>query len=248
MAGSERSSNLREEFALRAFISIVPGVIALAVSIVLFVYNTRYSDAGYTVGLQWVLLVLSVPAIWYGVSQLVQMRKIASFDVKCPFCQASNRFTTQPMHDVRCDRCNRDIPIVDGRTLRVFEVRCGFCSTLNWYSEKSTGLICEECDREIPISVSDDREASPAMHAYARHDDTERYNLVLLDPGPKREEIIAVLQKMLALNRNQVKEIMDDVPMTLLHGVPKKKAELMSSEIAACGGRSEVTPATSIRA
>ena len=86
------------------------------------------------------------------------------------------------------------------------------------------------------------------MHAYARHDDTERYNLVLLDAGPKRQEIIAVLQKMLALNRNQVKEIMDDVPMTLLHGVPKKKAELMSSEIAACGGRSEVTPATSIRA
>lgn len=243
MAGSERSSNLREEYMLRAFVSIVPGLICLAISIFLFVYNSRYSDERYTVGLQWVLLVLSVPAIWYGVSQLVQMRKIASLDVECPFCQASNRFTTQPMHDVRCDRCNRDIPIVDGRTLRVFEVRCGFCSTLNWYSEKSTGLICEECDREIPISVADERDASPAMHAYARHDDTARYNLVLVDPGPRKEEIISVLQKMLALNRNQVKEIMDDVPMTVLHSVPKKKAELMASEIASAGGRSDASKA-----
>ena len=243
MAGSERSSNLREEYALRAFISIVPGLIALTISIVLFVYNSRYSDTRYTVGLQWVLLVLSVAAIGYGVSQLMQMRKIASFDVECPFCKAKNRFTTQPTHDVRCDRCNRDIPIVDGRTLRVFEVRCGFCSTLNWYSEKSTGLICEECDREIPIAVGDERDASPAMHAYSRHDDATRYNLVLVDPGPRREEIIPVLQKMLALNRNQVKEIMDDVPMTVLHGVPKKKAELMASEITASGGRADASPA-----
>ena len=243
MAGSERSSNLREEFVLRAFVSIVPGIIALIISIVLF-----GDESGYSLGLRWVLLVLSIPAIVYGVWQLTEMRKVTSYSLECPFCKAKNNFTAKPEHDVRCEKCNRDVPIVDGRTLRVFKVSCGFCSALNWYSEKSTGLICEGCDREIPISVSDDREASPAMHAYARHDDTERYNLVLLDPGPKREKIIAVLQKMLALNRNQVKEIMDDVPMTLLHGVPKKKAELMSSEIAACGGRSEVTPATSIRA
>ena len=243
MAGSERSSNLREEYVLRAFISIVPGLVCLTISIVLFVFNSRYAETSMTVGLQWVLLVLSVSAIVYGVSQLMQMRKIASFDVECPFCKAKNKFTSKPTHDVRCDRCNRDIPIVDGRTLRVFEVRCGFCSTLNWYSEKSTGLICEECDREIPIAVDDERDASPAMHAYARHDDTARYNLVLVDPGPRKEEIIPVLQKMLALNRNQVKDIMDDVPMTVLHGVPKKKAELMASAIAAVGGRADASQA-----
>ena len=223
---------------LRAFISIVPGLVCLTISIVLFVY-----DSGYTIGLRWVLLLVSVAAIGYGVSQLMQMRKIGSFDVACPFCKENNKFTSEPMHDVRCDKCNREIPIVDGRMLRVFEVRCGSCSTLNWYSEKSTGLICEECDREIPIATDDERDVSPAMHAYSRHDDTARYNLVLVDPGPRREDIIPVLQKMLALNRNQVKDIMDDVPMTVLHGVPKKKAELMASEIAAAGGRADSSQA-----
>ena len=242
MAGSERSSNLREAYALRAFISIVPGVIVLVISIVLFVFNKSYAETTMTVGLQWVLLVLSLAAIGYGVSQLSQMRKIASFSVECPFCQAKNKFTTQPTNDVRCDHCNRDIPILDGHTLRVFEVRCGFCSTLNWYSEKSTGLICEDCDRQIPIAVADEREASPAMQMYARHDDTARYNLVLVDPGTKKEEIITVLQKMLAQNRDQVKEIMEDVPVTVLHGVPKKKAELMASEITSAGGRADASP------
>lgn len=239
MSNFDRSSNLREERVQRAFISIIPGVILLLVAIVMFAYDRE----GWTGGLRLVLAIAGVGAIGYGAWQLMELRKVTSFNVVCPFCKGKNTFSEQPMSDVRCDSCNREIPIVDGRQLMVFQVRCGYCNTLNWYSEKSTGLICEECDREIPIATDEDmNRPSPAMHTYARHDDDTPYNLLLLDPGPKREEMIPVLQKMLALNRNQVKDIMDEVPVILLQGVPKKKAELMAAQIATHGGRADSSP------
>lgn len=236
MSKVDRSSNIREVHAQRALMALIPGVLLLLVTIVFFIYASPW-----TIGLRWVMMLFSVGAIGYGCYELTQMRKITTSDVVCPFCQAKNVFTEAPMDDVRCDRCNREIPIVGGRILRVFQVRCGFCNALNWYSEKSTGLICEECDREIPIAA-DEGAASPALHAYARHDDNSPYNLILIDAGAKKEEMIPVLQKMLALNRNQVKDLMDDAPVVLLQGVPKKKAELMAAQIASHGGRADFSP------
>lgn len=237
MSDFDRSSNIREERVQRALMALIPGVIVLCIALEMY----AYPDA-YLAGLRMVLLLASIAAICYGVWQFWEMRKITSFTIVCPFCQGKNTFTEEPMSDVRCDKCNREIPILDGRTLQVFQVRCGYCSTLNWYSEKSTGLICEECDREIPISTDDAHTPTKAFHTFTRHDDDTPYNLVLIDPGPKREDIIGVLQKMLALNRNQVKDLLDDVPIVLLQGVPKKKAELLAAQIASHGGRADSAP------
>lgn len=234
----ERSSNAKEEYVQRALVSIIPGLICLGIAAPMFIFDPE----GWTLGLRWVLTIAGAGAIGYGVWQLTLTRKIASNTVVCPFCQAKNSFTEQPMADVRCEKCNRDIPIMSGRVLRVFQVRCGYCNALNWYSEKSTGLICEQCDRAIPIATDEEHAASPALKTYTRHDDDSPYNLILLDPGHKREEMIPVLQKMLALNRNQVKDILDEVPVILLQGVPKKKAELMASQIQSHGGRADASP------
>ena len=237
MSDFDRSSNIREERAQRAIMALIPGGIALCAALVMFAYPVEALS-----GLRMVLLLASIGAIGYGIWQFFEMRKVTSFTIVCPFCQGKNSFTEQPMSDVRCDKCNRDIPLEDGRTLQVFQVRCGYCSTLNWYSEKSTGLICEECDREIPISTDDAHTPTKAFHTFTRHDDDTPYNLVLIDAGPKREDIIPILQKMLALNRNQVKDLIEDVPIILLQGVPKKKAELMAAQIASHGGRADSAP------
>lgn len=237
MTEFDRSSNIKEERAQRALMALVPGVIGLGIAGVMYAFPEPA-----LAGLRLIILLASVGAVGYGAWQFSLMRKITSFDIVCPFCQAKNTFTEQPMEDVRCNSCNREIPILDGKILKVFQVRCGYCNTLNWYSEKSTGLICEECDREIPISTDEEHTPSKAFHAFTRHDDDSPYNLVLVDPGPKHEEMIPVLQKMLALNRNQVKEIMDEVPVVLLQGVPKKKAELMAAQIESHGGRANSTP------
>ena len=54
--------------------------------------------------------------------------------------------------------------------------------------------------------------------------------------------MIPTLQKMLALNRNQIKDIIDRTPAILLQGVPKMKAELLAAEIKAKGGVAEANP------
>jgi len=148
------------------------------------------------------------------------------------------------MEDVRCTGCGRLVPIQDGRILKVFQVQCGFCQELNWYNERSVGLICENCDREIPISTADGGQGHAAMGAYAAHVDTEKYDLVLLGVQRSSEELISALQKIMSLNRNQVKQMMDmslnrnqvkqmmeAAPVTMFTGIPKMKAEAIQGQL-----------------
>lgn len=238
MADFRRTSDAKEDVAFRAVVCLAPGLLALSLSIYLIVY-----DNAWTVGLKWVTLIASAAGMGYGIYHLLQFRKIKSNDIVCPFCEAYNVFTERPMEDVRCSECNREIPLLDGNIVKVFQVRCGFCNALNWYSEKSTGLICEECDRTIPISTSVD--ASPALKTFTRQDDNQPYDLVLTDCGRKSEELIPILQQMLALNRNHVKSIIDEIPVVLLQGVPKRKADMLATQIQVHGGSAESRPSGS---
>ncbi|MCE9557511.1 MAG: ribosomal protein L7/L12 [Armatimonadetes bacterium] len=125
------------------------------------------------------------------------------------------------------------IPVQDGKILAVQQVRCGFCNHLNYYNETSVGLICEECDREIPIATVDGQLAPKSFHMFTRHDDDKYYDLVLLEAGKKTEEVISCLQHMLALNRNQVKQMLDELPVTLLTGINKMKADMLNAQLSA---------------
>lgn len=235
----KRTSDAKEDIAFRTLMCFLPGGVTLAIAAVLFVYAS-----GWTLGLRWVLLMAGTAVTAYGFYHWLQIRKVGSYDVVCPFCEAYNDFTEPPQEDVRCRECNREIPIQDGNVLRVYQVRCGYCNTLNWYSDKSTGLLCEQCDREIPISVSDEVSASPALKTFSRQDDNLPFDLYLIDPGKKIEEFIPVLQQMLALNRNHVKKIVEEVPVLLLQGIPKRKADMLVTQIQVHGGVAEARPST----
>ncbi len=235
----KRTSDEREDLGYRVFVCLFPGLVSLALAYMLFYYQSAW-----LAGLKWVLLIGGVLGLAYGIYHLLQFFKIKSFDVQCPFCEAYNIFTEKPMEDVRCSECNRQIPIVDGHILQVFQVRCGYCNTLNWYNDTSTGLICEECDRVIPIAGADES-ASPALKTFTRHDETLPYDLVLIDGGRKEEDLIPVLQQMLALNRNHVKNILNEIPVVLLQGVPKRKADLLAMQIQVHGGSAESRPSGS---
>jgi hypothetical protein len=47
---------------------------------------------------------------------------------------------------------------------------------------------------------------------------------------------------MLALNRNHVKQMFDELPVTLLTGIPRMKAELLQAQLATHGGFAEFKP------
>jgi ribosomal protein L7/L12 len=236
MSQIERTSNVKEEFGQKALVTIVPGVILLIIGIIIIAYKSEAM-----VGLAWVLVAAGVGLIGYGIYNLTQMKKIVEEAILCPFCHEKNTFSMKPMSDVRCDKCLRQIPIVNGVILRVFQVQCGFCQSLNYYSEKSTGLICENCDRVIPIAVDESHAPAASFDRFAAKEDSNLYDFILADPGHKHEQMIAVLQKMLALNRNQVKQLMDEAPVVLLTGIPSRKVEMLSREIRDAGGRAEST-------
>lgn len=226
MSNVQRSSDLKEGFAQKAIMSGIGALVCLSLAGVLFAYQSASM-----MGLLIVAAIAGIGLLVYFFIQLGKTRQIPSVLVQCPYCKGKNFFTGQPQEEVRCDNCQRMMPIWEGRMLSVFEVRCGYCNTLNWYNEHSVGLICESCNREIPISTSDSNQKT-FFKPYVTQDDDGTYDLVLTRVEHHNEDIISTLQHMLALNRNQVKDILDNLPATLLTGIPKRKAEMLRAQLA----------------
>ena len=179
-----------------------------------------------------VIMVGGLGSVLYGFSRAWSVREVPGVPVDCPYCSHKNLLTSKPEADFLCTGCNRQIPIDDGIPMPVFQVRCGYCNELNYYNAKTEVLICEKCDREIPIAQEEGKPRKHLPRGFVVQDDPNLYDLVLVDPGPKTEELIPVLQHMLALNRQQVKQVVGDLPAVLLTGITYKKAELLQAQLA----------------
>jgi hypothetical protein len=238
MSQPQRSTDIVETHSEHALAYGLGGVVSLAAGFLLW----KYQGDGWLLGLAWVLLVGGVAAIGYGIYCALQIRKVQSVGMACPYCGFANRFTEAPQSNVACRGCNRMIPIVEGKPLKVNQVRCGYCNELNYYSELNQVLICESCDHEIPISQADG--SMPTKHIlFATKDDTNLYELVLVThTGHKTEELISTLQHMLALNRNQVKDMLTMLPVTLLTGITRKKAEMLQAQLSLHEASAEFKP------
>jgi hypothetical protein len=122
-------------------------------------------------------------------------------------------------------------------------VRCGFCNALNYFSEKTDVLLCEECNHEVPISHEEGHIPKKRLATgFAVEDDDRPYELILVAHGPKTDDLIQTLQTMLALNRNQVKQMLSELPVTLLTGIPKKKAEMLRAQLSIHEGAADCRP------
>jgi uncharacterized protein YbaR (Trm112 family) len=186
-----------------------------------------------------VLMILGALSVLYGLSRAWTVREVPAFPVACPYCEYKNLLTAVPDTDFACTNCHRLIPIADGLPMPVFQVRCGYCNELNYYNAKTEVLICEKCDREIPIAQEEGKPQKHISRGLVVQDDPNLYDLVLVDTGPKTEELIPVLQSMLALNRAQVKQVMDGLPAVLLTGITYKKAQLLQAQLAVHEARAE---------
>jgi ribosomal protein S27E len=213
------------------------GVASVALGFLLY----RFKGDGMLIGLIYILWLAGTLAAGLAVYSLFTIKKVTNHDVECPYCQKTNHLTEAPKEDFTCEHCALLIPVLDGRVLPVFQVRCGFCNHLVYYNEKSEALICDNCDREIPIHTSGESHRS-LPRSFTIHDDPNVYELVLMDPGPRTEEMIDVLQKMLALNRSQVKQILTETPITLLTGITIKKAEMLQAQLSVHDAVAEFKP------
>jgi DNA-directed RNA polymerase subunit RPC12/RpoP len=235
MPDVQRSSDIAEGHASEALIYGVCGLLALGLGGLCFAYKGMLMYAGI------VMMLGGAGAIGFAIKKFTQIKRVTSVGVTCPYCKAHNELLAEPTESFSCVECHRLIPVFNNEIQEVFQVRCGFCNHLNYYNPQSVGLICEECDREIPIATADGRLATKSFHAFSRHDDDRAYDLILTEEGPKHEEMITCLQHMLALNRNQVKQILEELPSTLLTGIPKMKADMLSAQISTHGGAASVS-------
>ncbi|CAN5374240.1 hypothetical protein BH11ARM2_BH11ARM2_20140 [soil metagenome] len=206
-------------------------------------FAIRYQGfGGANLPLQAMLLLGGTGLIGYAAYTALQIRKVPTVGIVCPYCDARNHLTEQPTEDFRCTSCHRMVPLLEGKILEVHQVRCGYCNALNFYSDKTDVLLCEECNREVPISRDDDpnRPQKKLMPGFAvSNEEDALYDLVLLDGGPKNEEMVECLQHMLALNRNQVKNILSETPTVLLTGISRRKAELLKAQIQMHDGKAD---------
>lgn len=224
----QRYSDVVESISEKAFYFFVGAIFCGVIGGVFF----KYKGDGMFMGLAWVLILAALAMFGYGVYVAAQTRKIKSYNIDCPICTEVNELTEKPQDDdITCIACNHRIPIKDGKVLPVQQVRCGFCNSLNYYSDKTDLLICETCNHEIPIHQEDGKPVKQLPKGYAVVDDNMMYELVLTDVGKGTEELVKALQSMLALNRNQVKDLMEEVPVTLLQGITSTKAKMLTAQL-----------------
>jgi len=232
----QRYSDVIETIGERAFYFFVGAVFSGALG-ALFL---KYRGDGMFVGLGWVFVIAAVALLGYGIYVASQTTKVKSFSIECPVCTEVNELTEKPEdEDITCVACNHRIPIKDGKVLPVMQVRCGFCNSLNYYSDKTDLLICETCNHEIPIHQEDGKPVKHLPKGFAVVDDNMLYELVLVEPGKAGEDLIKTLQSMLALNRNQVKDMLDETPVTLLQGITRMKADMLTAQLTVHGAKAE---------
>ncbi len=206
------------------------------------VFLLHYRGEGTLVYLAYVLLVIGLVCLGYGVRRAVEVRKVTAVAYTCPYCEGITELTDVAKEDYSCLECHRMVPIVDGDVIPVHQVRCGYCNELNYFSDKTEYLICEKCNHEIPIH-SDEQSDKAVPKFYAVTEDDALYELVLVAYGAaKTEELINCLQHMLALNRNQVKNMLQDLPVTLLTGITRRKAEMLQAQLSIHDGGADARP------
>ena len=189
----ERSSNVVETYSERAIVAGICGVVVFLIGLVLYIFR----GDGMFVSLAILLMAGGACGFLYAVYTGLQVRKVTSFDVVCPYCETSNAMVADPSEDFACINCHRLIPIQGGKALHVSQVRCGYCNELNYFSDKTLVLLCESCNREIPISRDD---GVQRHSAFAVADDDRPYDLVLIAHGHATEDLMNSLQQTLALN------------------------------------------------
>jgi ribosomal protein L7/L12/phage FluMu protein Com len=232
----QRSSDVKEAIGERAAFFFVG---AIGCGILSFVF-IKYAGDGFFVPLGRVFGFFALALLGYGIYVVTRVRKVDSFYIECPICTESNELASEPKDtDVRCVACNHMIPLTNGVVLAVEQVRCGFCNSLNYFSSKTEVLLCEACNREIPITQEDGRPTKVLPKGFAVVDDNQMYELVLMSGGKNTEDLVKTLQHMLALNRNQVKEMLEGTPVTLLQGITRMKADMLTAQLSSHGAQAE---------
>lgn len=235
MPSVQRSSDVIEGHSERAVMAGIAGIVLLAIGLVLFMFR---GDGMFTI-LSIMLMTGGVAALGYAAYCGMQVRKVSTYDIVCPYCGSHVNLVSAPDRDVSCRSCLRMIPIENGKPIKVTQVRCGYCNALNYYSDKTIALLCEECNHEIPISRADGQ----TQHSrFAIQDDDKTYELRLIAFEHGTEDLISTLQQALALNRNQVKQMLEELPCTLLTGIPRRKAEMLSAQLTQHGAVCQFTP------
>lgn len=210
-----------------------------------FVYLIlAYRSSNTLVPLAFVLLAIGLTLLGLGINKAVDIKKLTVHSLICPLCDFDNELTQEPAGDFVCSNCQRMIPIVDGKPIPVSQVKCNYCKELNYYSQKTEFLICEVCNHQIPIDTEASRTSSGKRVAqtFVVTEDTNTYEFVLVAHGHKTEDLIQVLQSMLALNRNQVKQMLNELPVTLLTGITRRKAEMLQAQLAIHEAATEFHP------
>lgn len=234
-----RVSDIIEMTAEKAFYYAIGGAVGVGLSVFLYTYR---GQSGMFVPLAGILGLLGVVSLGTGSFVAMKIRKVTGIPLTCPICNAVNELTETPSDDFPCVGCNRMVPVRDGMVLTINQVRCGYCNELNYYSDKTGALLCENCNHEIPISTDEDTPRKVIPSAYAVVDDEALYELVLVGHGHKEEDLINSLQHILALNRNQVKQMLTELPVTLLTGITRRKAEMLKAQIGIHDGQTEFRP------
>ena len=99
------------------------------------------------------------------------------------------------------------------------------------FAHQYSGVWSAECRR------GDDEPGKPATPA------TERVNVVLVEAGSRRIEVIKTVRAITGMGLKDTAEAVDGVPFVVASGIPVAEAKEIAAELTAAGGKVEIRPA-----
>jgi ribosomal protein L7/L12 len=225
----KRSDAIEQEYTQAVLYGIV-GLVALGLTFLFWRYGGMFYSFSWGFGLVW------LGAWGYAVWSYYKTTRVPAHPVKCPFCHKATVLVAPPQMDFTCEHCLKRVPIENGCVLEVIAVKCPHCGSMEQVSVKATAAICEQCQREFPVRVT----GRVPVGMPLPQDDPTPYELVLLGVDRhKEEQAILALERLLDLNRPDVKKLLESAPVVLLTNLSRRKAESYVRELSEQGVKIE---------
>ena len=103
-----RASDVIEILSEQSLSFAFGGIVAIALGGLLL----RYRGAGSLTNLAWMLIAAGVVGLIWAIVCALKVRKVTTFDLKCPYCEELNVLVAPPEEDFPCIKCIRMIPVV----------------------------------------------------------------------------------------------------------------------------------------
>jgi ribosomal protein L7/L12 len=153
----------------------------------------------------------------------------------CPYCGGATEFPEYPTEDYTCEKCHRRVYFENGKMVEAKDVECTVCKAVHKVAVTAKSYTCDRCNRTLRLD-----DPTKGVVATAETTVGQAFDVVLTEVGRNTTGVAMALQNVLVCNLPEARRQMQDLPLTIVKGVPERKADAVRSRFRELGATAVV--------